>query len=269
MRERFHRPETLARNAAPVRRAALERIYREYTRAEYVHTDPLAAVLRFSDPADQELVGLIAASLAFGNVKTILRSVDAAIARLPRPAADLRAAEPTAIRRLCRGFQHRFARERELADLLTGARRVLLTRGSLHACFRACIREGDADYLAALTRFVDELRAESPPVMNYLLPEPARGSACKRLWLYLRWMVRRDAVDPGTWTGLDPAKLVIPLDTHMHRICLKLGLTTRKTADARAAIEATAGFRRVCPEDPVRYDFALTRMGMLRLATPP
>lgn len=242
-----------------------ESLYLRLNRPEYVYPDPLTAVLRFSDPADQEVVGLIAAALAFGNVKTILRSVDSVLAQLPHPAADLCAADPETLPLIFHGFQHRYVRGRELTDLLVGIRRVLIERRSLGACFRECLREDDVDYAPALTRFVAALREGSPLPKNYLLPAPALGSACKRLWLYLRWMVRKDAVDPGTWAGLDPAKLVVPMDTHMHYICQRLRFTRRKTADLRTAREATDAFRKFCPEDPVRYDFALTRLGILRL----
>lgn len=243
----------------------LNRLYEQVNRPEFIYPDPLAAVLRYSDPADQEVVGLIAAALAFGNVKTILRSVGAVLTRLPRPAAQLPAAESQELLRLFGSFRHRYVRGRELADLLSGIGRVLRAHGSLGACFQACARPQETDYRLALTRFVCELRKGARLENNYLLPDPRRGSACKRLWLYLRWMVRQDAVDPGAWPGLDPARLIVPLDTHMHRICRKLGFTERKPADLRTAVEVTEAFRRICPEDPVRYDFALTRLGILRI----
>jgi uncharacterized protein (TIGR02757 family) len=113
--------------------------------------------------------------------------------------------------------------------------------------------------VSALVRALGEVRQEP----NFLLPEPSRGSACKRLHLYLRWMVRRDAVDPGPWTGVRASDLMVPLDTHMHRICSLLSLTSRRQPDGRAAAEVTAHFRNICPLDPVRYDFSLTRLGML------
>ncbi|MFC1474950.1 TIGR02757 family protein, partial [bacterium] len=97
----------------------------------------------------------------------------------------------------------------------------------------------------------------------YLTPAPRRGSACKRMNLFLRWMVRRDDVDPGPWTDVPASKLVVPLDTHMHRISSGMGLTSRKQADLKTAIEITDAFRAISPEDPVRYDFALTRLGIL------
>ena len=100
--------------------------------------------------------------------------------------------------------------------------------------------------------------------LPFLLPFPEKGSACKRLNLFLRWMVRKDRVDPGGWDGVPASKLIVPLDTHMYGITRGLGFTERKSADLRTAIEATAAFRKIAPRDPVRYDFALTRPGIRR-----
>jgi uncharacterized protein (TIGR02757 family) len=146
--------------------------------------------------------------------------------------------------------------------MLLGARRVIRLYGSLHACFAAGLRETDDTVIPALTDFVKELMGGDVPCDKYLVPEPGRGSACKRLHLYLRWMVRKDAVDPGGWDGIPASKLVIPLDTHMYQIGVALRLTKRNQADLRTALEITNAFREIVPEDPVRYDFALTRLGI-------
>ena len=229
--------------------------------------DPLEPVLRFDDPADQEIAGLVASSLAFGNVKQILRSVKAVLGVLPAPRRDLTAMRPAVLRRRLEGFRHRYVTGTEMADLLLGARRVLRRHGGLGRCFAAGVEEGDAVLLPALGHFTAALRKGAVLPKNYLLPDPARGSACKRMMMYLRWMLRRDAVDPGPWRDLEPARLhagllVIPIDTHMHRIALRLGFTKRKAADMRTALEVTEAFRTLRPEDPVRYDFALTRLGI-------
>ncbi len=95
-----------------------------------------------------------------------------------------------------------------------------------------------------------------------LLPCPTRGSCCKRLNLWFRWMVRSDAVDPGGWVGVSPSVLLVPLDTHMWKVGRSLGFTARKCPDLKAVLEITDGFRGLCPCDPVRYDFTLTRFGI-------
>lgn len=114
----------------------------------------------------------------------------------------------------------------------------------------------------ALESFCNELRMAAGRRLSFFLPTPSGKSACKRLNLFLRWMVRRDEVDPGVWHDVPQSKLVVPLDVHMHGIARYLGFTHRKRADMRAALEVTAAFRRFAPEDPVRYDFALTRFGI-------
>jgi uncharacterized protein (TIGR02757 family) len=241
---------------------ALENIYSRYNDRAFVHPDPLEFVYRYSAPADREVVGLIASSLAYGRVAQILRSVDSVLGRLtPSPARFVRGARPGELDSLFDGFVHRIWTGRDLAGLLAGIGGVLRRHGSLGACF-AARDDGVASVAGALRCFVGEISDEAGRDCGSLLPDPARGSACKRLHLYLRWMVRRDSVDPGVWEGVSPSRLLVPLDTHMHRIGLSLGATARKSADAKAAEQITDAFRRICPEDPVRYDFSLTRLGI-------
>ncbi len=146
--------------------------------------------------------------------------------------------------------------------MLVGVRRVLDRYDSLRACFVAGFKPSDATVIPALEAFVEAVGKESGRARNYLLPSPSLGSACKRLNLFLRWMVRKDDVDPGVWAPLPSSKLVVPLDTHMHRLGLGLGLTARRQGNLRTALEITDGFREIRPDDPVRYDFSLTRMSM-------
>jgi uncharacterized protein (TIGR02757 family) len=240
----------------------LEALYERFNRPEWIDPDPLAVAREYRTRADREVAALVAAALAFGGVRQIMASVRRALAPFPRPHADLLAARPEEIHRACASFRHRYADGEELAALLTGVRGVLEEHRSLGALFATLGTPGEEDVVPALTRFVRVLAAGSRLSRNYLLPDPARGSACKRLLLYLRWMTRSDAVDMGLWKGVDPAMLVVPLDIHMHRICTRLGFTRRRTADLRAAREVTAAFRALRPDDPVRYDFCLTRAAM-------
>lgn len=248
---------------------ALEAHYRAYNRRRYVHPDPLEFLYGAEDPADQEIVGLIAACLAYGRVNQILASVgrvlDVMGSGSPReggPRAFLERTPAEGISRMFEGFSHRFTTGRELAALLTGVKRALADHGSLEVLFAAGADASDETVLPALARFVGELRSYAGSVLPSLLPSPADGSACKRLNLFLRWMARRDAVDPGPWTSVPAAKLVVPLDTHMFRISRALGLTARKQADLKSALEITRGFRAIRPDDPVRYDFSLTRLAL-------
>ena len=147
-----------------------------------------------------------------------------------------------------------------MTELLKGIQAVRKSHGSLQACFIEGLGENDPDVRAALGHLVAQLREGGGACR--LLADPAAGSACKRLHLYLRWMVREDTVDPGGWRPVPASLLIVPLDTHMHRVGLAFGFTRRKQADGKTALEITGGFRRVNPDDPVRYDFALTRPGI-------
>lgn len=240
----------------------LNDLYERYNRPEYLYPDPLAPVLAYSSAEDREIAGLIAASLAFGNVKQILRGIDDIFERLPHPRADLESASRRQLDRAFRGFRYRFVDGTDMVDLLMGIQHIITTHNTLGQGFRDGLSPDDKTVIPSLTRFRDALRKKARRPENYLLPDPRRGSACKRLLMYLRWMIRRDAVDPGTWPGISPGLLVVPLDTHAHRFLRRLGLTTRNTADLRAALEATDALREIAPHDPVRYDFALTRLGI-------
>ncbi|MCX7028763.1 MAG: TIGR02757 family protein [Spirochaetes bacterium] len=228
-----------------------------------MHPDPLETLYAYPDPADQEIVGLVAAGLAYGRVAQILASIGTALAPLgPSPRVFLRDASERSIDRLFAGFRHRFTSGAELSSLLLAVKRAVADHGSLERLFRAGLSPGDGTVLPALSRFVAALRALAPRPCPSLLSSPDDGSACKRLNLYLRWMIRRDAVDPGPWRSVPAAKLVVPLDTHLFRIGRALGLTTRRQADLKTALEITRGFAAVSPRDPVRYDFCLTRLGI-------
>lgn len=244
-------------------REFLEGLYERYNRRSYIPPDPLEFVLRYDDPRDQEVVGLIASALAYGRVAQIHRSVSKVLACMGPSPHRFTLEHSTGFFRACfRGFKHRFTTDLELASLLGSMRRMLWEHGSLEACFTKGLKPEDPTILNALTRFAGDLRKGMGGPDAMFIPSPDRGSACKRLHLFLRWMVRRDEVDPGVWTGIAPRLLLVPVDVHMHRIGSLLGLTRRRQADLQAAEEITEGFRRVAPEDPVRYDFALTRLGI-------
>ncbi len=242
---------------------ALERLYAHYNRRKFVHPDPLEFLYRYDDVRDREVAGLVASSLAYGRVGQILKSVAKVLDRMTaRPARFLERTSAARLRRAFTGFKHRFTSGEDVAGLLCGVKRVIKRCGSLEACFVEGLRDTDDTVQPALGAFVGEIATGAGGRPASLLPDPAKGSACKRLHLFLRWMVRRDAVDPGGWELVAPSKLVVPLDVHMFRLCRGFEFTRRRQAGARAALEVTARFRELAPDDPVRYDFALTRLGI-------
>jgi uncharacterized protein (TIGR02757 family) len=216
------------------------------------------------------VAAFLASSLAFGRVASINASLERLFEALgPHPASILRKhrGEGTGLD----GFIHRWVDARSLRPFLRAVGETLRAEGSLGALLESG-DEGEADYVPALDRFFSVLRerADVPAGtrtagLRFLLPSPAAGGACKRAHLLLRWMVRTGDVDLGLWRGpgFSPARLLLPMDTHVHRISRYLGLTARPTADLRAAREATGWLSKIDPQDPVRFDWSLSRLGIL------
>lgn len=255
-------PPIRPRRGGPLHRA-LDQILDEADFAAHVQNDPLGHVRTYRRKADQEIAALVAATLAFGGVAQIRRSVARVLAALgPHPAATIRARD-RGFQRELKGFVHRVYRENDVLTMLENDATLCRAHGSLAERMGAHFRV-TGDLREALTRFADELRGPEPSRgLAHLIPDPRAGSACKRLHLYLRWMVRpADGVDLGIFRDIPPAALLIPVDTHILRIGQNLGLTHRRTADWRTAEEITATLRRFDPEDPVKYDFALCHFGV-------
>jgi uncharacterized protein (TIGR02757 family) len=227
--------------------------------------DPVGFVHRYEGSADREVVGLLASSLAFGQVVTIRASIERVLASLgERPALAIEAMSEAALGRALAGFRHRVYRGEHVATLLWRAGRLRAREGSLGEAFERRLR-AHGELRPALAELAQELRGEDAPRgLQHLMSSPEKGSACKRLLLFLRWMVRpADGVDLGLWS-VPPSALLVPLDTHVHRIARNLGLTSRSDASWRTAEEVTAALRLLDPDDPVKYDFALCHHGISR-----
>jgi uncharacterized protein (TIGR02757 family) len=253
----------------------LDALYAKYNHRRFIPPDPLQFVYQYTVPADQEVVAFLASSLAYGRVEQIAKSLQDLLGRMGRHPADFATALSPSRRQILHGFKHRFTSGEDVADLLDALGWAIREAGSLEAFFARGYRPAEPTIIPALDRFCASLldrsasQGDSRPGsgLSYLLARPAAGSACKRLNLFLRWMVRKDEVDPGLWTAIDRRRLVVPLDVHMGRLCRILGLHDRKTASLPAAIQVTRGFARIEPDDPVKYDFAVSRIGILEDCT--
>jgi len=245
--------------------------------ARFLASDPLELPRRFQDTLDREVVALIASSLAYGNVTSIRTSVERLLALTgPRPAAFARAVEPRSELQRFGDFRHRWSTGRDIVCLLHFVRQMIDRSGSVGGFFRGCYRpeEGIETSLARFSEATLALdhgglygsrKLPRAAGVRYFFPSPTTGSACKRLNMFLRWMVRPDdGVDLGLWKFASPSRLVIPLDTHIARIGVHVGWTRRRTPDWKMAVEITRWLARLDPEDPIRYDFVLSRMGILK-----
>jgi uncharacterized protein (TIGR02757 family) len=237
-------------------------------------TDPIQIVRRFDRADDREVVGFCASALAFGRVASVLQSIERLLSIMgPRPAEYVRAFDPGAERPRFAGLVHRWTREADLVALLWLLKQMFDRSASVEAFFAAG-DPGSGDVEEALESF--SRRALSLDLksvygragagrtgVRYFFPRPSAGSGCKRLNLFLRWMVRNDALDLGVWSRIAPARLIVPLDTHVIRVGRCLRLTRRVSPGWAMAREITASLRQVDPDDPVKYDFALCHLGMM------
>ena len=204
-------------------RDCLQRLYARYNRREFIGSDPMQFVYEYSNPADMEVVALLAALLAYGRVQQIQKSLTNLLGRMEEsPNAFVRNFDEQRRARL-KDFKHRFTTGDDISDLLELLRDILDKFSSIEKFFVQGYNPGDKNIIPALSKFCDSLQNKYASEHNgrigrslkYLLASPTGGSACKRLNLFLRWMVRDDDVDFGLWKSVDKARLIVPVDVHM------------------------------------------------------
>ncbi|MDR2134626.1 MAG: TIGR02757 family protein [Treponema sp.] len=269
-------PSPRKRRIIPALKRELDRWYRRVNRPEFILNDPVQFPHRYTDPADIEIAAFLAASIAWGRRELILRSAERMFALMgPSPAAFVMSG---ACRRLKDSCVHRTFFEKDLKYFCRGFRACYAQYGSLGALF--------ASALSAAGTALPEKPAAAPPAGDGIwkgislfretmaranngsytkhIADPAAGSACKRINLALRWLVRREGpVDIGLWKNIPPSALYMPLDIHSARSSRRLGLLARKSNDRKAVVELTEKLRGFCPSDPVKYDLALFGMGVM------
>jgi uncharacterized protein (TIGR02757 family) len=263
------------RSALATRRmkARLDELYDGYN-VDRSASDPVWIVHRYDRADDREIVAFCAAALAFGRVQSVLQSIDGMLAVMgPSPADFVRRFEPARDRRVFDHLVHRWTRGPDLAALVWTLRQMITRAGSIEGFFAEGLEPDATDVEDALDSFSRRAcaldvtpvygRARPRPGVAYFFARPSSGGACKRLNLFLRWMVRQDRVDLGLWSRVRRAQLVVPLDTHVIRVGQCLGLTTYRSPGWRMAADITRALRTIDPDDPVKYDFSLCHLGMM------
>jgi uncharacterized protein (TIGR02757 family) len=250
----------------------LEDLYKVYHKPEYMRLDPVEFVHGFSDSCDIETVGLLASSLAYGKVEIIRSSIGKILSVMGKSPHDfILSTSFDRKKKLFYGFKHRFNDGDDIALLFESVKSACKTSGSLKNLFLSGVGDDDKTIRNALNSFTAKLRTlaatiTGTPASSFmqLLPLPESGSACKRLNMYLRWMVRKkDGIDFGVWKEAGAKRLVMPVDTHVAAISRSLGLTKRNSVSWLMAEEITENLKKIDPDDPVKYDFSLCRSGMV------
>ena len=266
-------PRVRAVRSAQSLRQPLERLYRDFDYAGRLDRDAIRYPLRYPDPHDREVVALLTACLAYGRVDLFGRALDGVLAAMgTSPAAFVRAFDPERDAPRFARFLYRFNRPVDLVAFCTALRDVLARHGTLECCFVAG-DDPEAPHIGpALEQFarafldadVRQLfpRGRLSRGYRHMFPLPSTGGPCKRLHLFLRWMVRREMPDFGLWTSVSPSRLLMPIDTHVENMSRAIGLTRRRSRTWRMSEEITERLAALDPADPVKYDFALCHKRM-------
>ncbi|HET6516186.1 MAG TPA: TIGR02757 family protein [Thermodesulfovibrionales bacterium] len=256
----------------------LDRFYDDYDFTGRIAHDPIEFPHHYDDVGDIEISAFIATCLAYGRVdlfKAVVKKILSVMGKSPR--SFLTDFDVKKQGRLF-PFKYRFNEDRDIVCLLFIIHGLLLKYSSLERAFMGHYLPEHGNTGRAITGFVEEIlsvdttkaygRNVRPAGLLQFFPSPANGSACKRMNLFLRWMIRDRDIDFGIWKGISKNHLVIPLDTHIARIGRCLGLTKRRSADWKAAVEITETLKLLDPVDPLRYDFALCHQGISGLCRP-
>ncbi len=271
-------------------KSKLDKLVKKYDKT-YLESDPLMFPRRYSSNRDREIVGLISAVLAYGQVKIIQNSIEKILKIMGQnkmtPYKFTMNFLPSKNSSLFKDFKHRFNDGRDISALIYYMRQMIEKSGSIGAFFAEGYNKDHSNIKEALTSFTERtLELDTDNLYNsnkntgkklpkdatvrFFFSSPTGGSTCKRLNLYLRWMVRSDSnlaedkqIDFGIWKKIPPSKLVIPVDTHIARLSKNLGLTSRATTNWKMAEEITEELKKLDPSDPIKYDFAICRLGIL------
>jgi uncharacterized protein (TIGR02757 family) len=249
----------------------LDHHYKSFDRTK-LEPDPLQFPHLFKNEKDIEVMAFIASVFAYGNVKQIINSLQKFLAIAEnKPFSFIQNFDKAGV---AKGFSfvHRFYSTKDIIQFFHLLNLIYYEFGSLKNLFISQYNETDLNTKNAITNFsncfLDKALKEFGELSRgliFMFPLPEKGSACKRMNLYLRWMVRKDDLDFGLWNEIPTSKLIIPVDTHVARICKQLKLTERKSVSWNMAEEITENLKKFDADDPVKYDFAICHIGMRKL----
>jgi len=249
----------------------LECHYKAFDKSK-LEPDPLQFPHLFRAEKDIEVMAFIASVFAYGNVKQINNSLKKfLILSNNKPFSFIQNFKSEESNKEF-SFVHRFYSSNDIIRLFNLLNRAYSEFGSLKSLFLSGYNETDNNTKNAISNFSNYFLSRAKKEfgklsrgLKFMFPVPEKGSACKRMNLFLRWMVRKDELDFGLWSEIPTSKLIIPVDTHVARICKQLKLTRRKNVSWKMAEEITDNLKKFDPNDPVKYDFAICHIGMRKL----
>ncbi len=245
----------------------LEEAHLHYNQPDFIADDPISIPHQFTKAQDIEIMGFWAAVLAWGNRRTIINKCQELITLTDHSPHDFMLNHQVSDLKRFLNFKHRTFNATDALYFIHFFKHHYSQHESLESAFTMSFSEQAPTVETALSTFHEYFFSltEYPERTRKHIATPARNSACKRLNMFLRWMVRQDGkgVDFGIWKKIKPAQLVCPCDVHVERVARSLGLLTRKPMDWKTALELTENLRQFDAEDPVKYDFALFGLGVV------
>lgn len=237
-----------------------------------ISPDPLQFLHNYKNYYDIEISGLLSSVFAYGNVKQIINTLEKLHKIMgEQPYEFVQNYNHKKDKKLFNGLVHRFYSSEDIANLLNGLNKIYNTYGSLKKLFllyyfqeEEHLKNAIHFYSRNMTEIISDHKTPSMGVV-FMFPDPCKGSACKRTNLFLRWMVRNDQLDFGLWNEIPTSKLVIPVDTHIAKICKELKLTKQNNVSWKMAEEITDNLKKFDSNDPVKYDFAICHIGIRKM----
>ncbi len=241
-----------------ITKSELDKLVEKYETKEFIKDDPIQFIHRFSDKKEAELAGFIASLFAYGNRKMFISKLNELFECADNDILNyVKDGDFSALK----GFEYRFAKDFDIIPIFKILNILYNESEGLEELFKYSFEQEDF-----LQTAVDYFYSRVPKTVGqgfyHMIPNPANGGAMKRMNMYLRWMVRKPPVDLGIWQFMKPKDLLIPLDVHVGRVSRQMGLLKRKSNDFKAVTELTEQLKKFCPEDPVKYDFAMFAFGV-------
>jgi len=236
----------------------LDKLVEIYESEDFIKDDPVQFIHKFKTKEDIEIAGFIASLLAYGSRKQFIKKLDQWLEMAQnKPLNFIENFEPEMIG----DFNYRFGKPKDFISIFEILKELYVNDGGLEKLFEYGYKKNKM-FETVVDYFYARADKNVGQGFYHMIPNPKNGGAMKRMCMFLRWMIRKSPVDIGIWHFMKPSELYIPLDVHVARVSRQMGLLTRNSNDFKAVIELTESLKKFCPEDPVKYDFAIFGYGV-------
>lgn len=248
-----------------ISKGELDKLVLKYETPDFIKDDPIQFIHKGKNKKEAEIMGFIASLFAYGNRTLFIKKLNEIF---DKTGDDIVGFIKQGDFSSMKGIEYRFSKENDIIPIFQVLSKLYNESRGLEELFEHGYKQNclDVKVLSAIKTAVDYFYSLAPKTVGqgfyHMIPNPNNGGAMKRMNMYLRWMIRKSSVDIGIWKFMKPSELLIPLDVHVARVSREMGLLKRKSNDMKAVLELMEQLRKFCPEDPVKYDFAMFAYGI-------